>query len=213
MRKWGAHAVAVEYPGYGVYKDKDIDVNDDLFLRDAEAVYDFFCKELAVHPSQVIIFGRSIGSGPATLLASRRPHGALFLFSPMKSLKDSVNSKSFSMGGWCYSAFDNEKLIKSITTPTFIIHGKRDEVIHFSKSLDLYNASGAAPDLKTVHLPNDMTHNNFDLETDFLPASLDFLNRVAQHPIPQQFPPIDPQRVLNIFAHRQWHHPQHNNQE
>ena len=177
MRKWGAHAVAVEYPGYGVYKDKDIDVKDDLFLRDAETVYDFFCKEL-VHPSQVIVFGRSIGSGPATLLASRRPHGAFFLFSPLKSLKDCVNSFTLNILGMFYSAFDNEKVIRNVRTPTFIIHGRKDQVIHFSKSLDLLNASGAHPQLKVCEVITEMTHNAFNMDTDFIIPSLQFLHRI-----------------------------------
>ncbi len=60
------HIVAVEYPGYGIYKGKP---NADQIEADADAVFDYFNQYLKVPKDQIIILGRSIGSGPATYLA------------------------------------------------------------------------------------------------------------------------------------------------
>lgn len=50
-------------------------------------VYDFLTLNLRIDSSNIFIFGRSIGSGPATYLSSQRKPGALVLMSPFTSLR------------------------------------------------------------------------------------------------------------------------------
>lgn len=47
-----------------------------------------------------MIFGRSIGSGPATYLASQHKPGCLVLMSPFTSLKDAVKDYVKFVGTW-----------------------------------------------------------------------------------------------------------------
>jgi len=68
--------------------------NEDVFdaceeniLDDAEYLYDYFNKVLGIDEKDIIIFGRSMGSGPATHLASVRKPGALLLMSSFKSIR------------------------------------------------------------------------------------------------------------------------------
>jgi hypothetical protein len=49
----------------------------------------------------VLLFGRSMGSGPATYLASKYSPGALILMSPYTSIRNVVRSKV----GWALSLF------------------------------------------------------------------------------------------------------------
>ena len=74
----------MEYPGYGLYKDSS--PNADLILNDAEYVYNYLNKRLGYDEKNIIIFGRSIGSGPSTYLASKYKPGCLVLMSPFTSL-------------------------------------------------------------------------------------------------------------------------------
>jgi len=73
----------VEYPGYGIYKGSP---NNIQIQKDAEAVYNFLVKDRSIPKSQILIFGRSIGSGPATWLASKYKIGGLVLISPFTSM-------------------------------------------------------------------------------------------------------------------------------
>lgn len=59
--------MAVEYPGYGIY-----DGSPDAYTiqKDAEIVYNYLTQILGIPESSIILFGRSIGTGPATFLAS-----------------------------------------------------------------------------------------------------------------------------------------------
>jgi acetyl esterase/lipase len=74
----------VEYPGYSIYK---ADKNAETVLEDSVAVFDFLTETLKVDSENIIVFGRSIGSAPATYLCSERKPGALILMSPFTSVR------------------------------------------------------------------------------------------------------------------------------
>ena len=74
----------VEYPGYSIYKEEK---NADTVLEDSLEVFDFMTQTLKIEPENIIIFGRSIGSAPATYLSSQRKPGALILMSPFTSVR------------------------------------------------------------------------------------------------------------------------------
>jgi acetyl esterase/lipase len=76
--------IIVEYPGYSIYKS---DKSADKILEDSLAVFDYFSLGLNINPENIIIFGRSIGTGPATYLSSQRKPAALILMSPFTSLR------------------------------------------------------------------------------------------------------------------------------
>lgn len=66
------HILCVEYPGYGQYKGSPTSAQ---IIKDAETVFDFLIQEIGYEPKNILVFGRSIGSGPATHLASTKNTG------------------------------------------------------------------------------------------------------------------------------------------
>jgi abhydrolase domain-containing protein 17 len=64
---WKCHILAVEYPTYGVYKDRDL--NQDNIIEDSLHIYDFLIQKIGLQHDQIIVFGRSMGSGGACALA------------------------------------------------------------------------------------------------------------------------------------------------
>lgn len=85
--KFDAHIIAVEYPGYGVYHGN---VNEDKVFQDAARVVEFTQRVLKWKTKDLIIMGRSIGSGPACYLAASYQVGALVLISPYTSIRGVV---------------------------------------------------------------------------------------------------------------------------
>lgn len=86
-------------------------------------VYDFAVKNLKFKPDDIYILGRSIGSGPATYLASQRICKILILFSPYTSIRE-VAMDHFSVLGYLVkNRFNNLEHIKKTDGPVFIIHG------------------------------------------------------------------------------------------
>lgn len=57
------HILAMEYPGYGLYSGK---TNASRIIEDSNSVFKFSEKVLKIDLKNIIVFGRSIGSGPAT---------------------------------------------------------------------------------------------------------------------------------------------------
>jgi len=74
----------MEYPGYGIYKSENADC--ETLQLNAQILFDFVVKTLKFDPKDVILFGRSMGSGPACHLASISKPAALILLSPYTSL-------------------------------------------------------------------------------------------------------------------------------
>jgi len=109
--------------------------------EDAEILYDYLTKVAGIPESALVLFGRSIGSGPATLLASRRNPGALLLMSPFTSIKDVAKNilgyMSF-LSGIVYERFKNLENIKKVRCPIFLLHGQKDSLIPVSHSQKLH---------------------------------------------------------------------------
>jgi hypothetical protein len=81
---------------------------------------------MKIPESSIILFGRSIGSGPATLLASKRKPCALLLMSPFTSIKDvakNILGYMAFLSGVVYERFKNLENIKNVRCPVFFLHG------------------------------------------------------------------------------------------
>ena len=91
------HVLAVEYPGYGLYKGGKPD--EAKMKEDADTIYDYLTTMCGIKESDVILWGRSMGSGPTSYLASRKQCHSLLLMSPYMSIKDATKS----LFGWAGS--------------------------------------------------------------------------------------------------------------
>ena len=83
--------------------------------------------------------GRSLGSGPATFLASKYKPAALVLISPFTSIKNAASDLFGFFGGFFIKErFDNREKIKDVSSPTLLIHGKKDTTVPWTHSEHLY---------------------------------------------------------------------------
>lgn len=67
--------------------DNIFEATEDNINQDALYVYDFINKVMGIDEENILVYGRSIGSGPATYVASKRKPGCLFLMSAFKSIR------------------------------------------------------------------------------------------------------------------------------
>ncbi len=81
--------LCVEFPGYGMYKGI---CSEDQIIKDANRVYDYLLNTLNVKEKNIIVFGRSIGSGPASYLAANRNPGVIILMSAFTSLRNVIKN-------------------------------------------------------------------------------------------------------------------------
>lgn len=210
LDSWHAHGVAIEFPGYGIYKDSGVQQTESQFINDLQYVYDYYVPRLGLGPEQVISFGRSIGSGPATLLAKLRRVGALVLFAPLTSLRDVGSERVGMLGKFAPNMFRNVDHIKEVQCPTFIVHGLKDEIIDVKQARILYERSGAINGAKYLHTPEQMGHNQFELLSDFVHPSQAFLSGVGVIGTAAGSPPlIDIALLRQAPILPELHQPQH----
>ena len=168
------HVIGVEYPGYGIYKGN---CTEERLYEDAYTVFSFLTST-GIEPADIIVFGRSIGSGPACFLAAEVRPAALLLMSAYTSIRAAVKFIAGSIAQYLIKErFRNIIHIKKVTCPVFLLHGQRDSMIPFEHSQDLRdNCAGPC----SLILPVNMDHNEFDFFEDL---SLPFSAFLMQHGI------------------------------
>ena len=184
-RRLRVHVLAVEYNGYGG-ADGSATVRD--VEADAAAGYDEALR-LGFAPDRVVLYGQSVGSGPACWLASRKPVAGVVLHSPIAS-----GIRALAGGGACspvhvyacLDPFNNLREVAKIDAPVFVIHGTADEEIPCAHGRMLADRA------KISHAPywvEGAGHNNL-LEI----AHEDYFLRLADFlaTIPQDDPPGPP---------------------
>lgn len=137
-------------------------------------MFDYFVNTLKVHEKDIVLCGRSIGSGPAVYLAANRNPGALILISPFKSIRETAASILGVMKFIIADRFNNLGIISKVTCPLLLIHGQKDNLIPFSHSVELAKNTSGPYELL---LPEEMDHNEFNLYEDFLEPIMQFLKR------------------------------------
>ena len=91
-------------------------------------------------------------------MASQRNAKSLFVVSGFSTLKNV--GKGLYVGWAIEDIFKNIENIKQVKIPTLFIHGKKDRLIAFNDSIDLYNKCQSS--IKVLKLIEDMTHNEYD---------------------------------------------------
>jgi fermentation-respiration switch protein FrsA (DUF1100 family) len=135
LRLLGFGVLAYDYEGYGTSEGSP---SERAVYEDESAAYDFLTDNLKMQPDNIIIFGRSVGSGPAVRLAARRPAAGLILQSPFVSAFRVLTRIPLLP----FDKFPNYKEIRHVHCPVLIIHGEADTVIgpwHGRKLYDLAN--------------------------------------------------------------------------
>ena len=129
-----------------------------------------------IEEKDIIVFGRSMGGGPAAWLAGTFKPRALGLMSAYTSVcrvaRDHV--------GWFPTLFLSERFeninqVARARCPTFILHGHQDEVIPFHHGQELNEAAIGEPKV-FIERPH-MTHNDYNLNRDLLRPLKDFFTR------------------------------------
>ncbi len=135
-----ARVLAIDYGGYG----KSVGpLSEAAVYEAAEAAYRHLTGELGIRPERVVLYGKSLGGGPATELASRLPCGALIL--------QSVFTSVAAMGRGMFpflpvsllvrNRFDNLAKIGKVTCPKLVVHSRDDEVIPYSMGEAVFAAA------------------------------------------------------------------------
>lgn len=124
-------------------------------LDDALAAFDWG----AAKGAPVVIWGRSLGSGPATYVASLRDADALLLETPfLSAVHVAAERYPYLPVYWVMQdQFPVDKWIKDVTEPVLIAHGTADTTIDVSNGKQLYDL---VPHQDELWIVPDGTHGD-----------------------------------------------------
>lgn len=136
----GMSVFLFDYRGYGKSEGSP---DEEGIYADAEAAYAYLTGELEIAPERIVLLGRSLGSAPAARLATRVPHAATVLVSPLPSARHMARRMFAGLPvDWlARSRFPVVDWVRERSTPLLVIHGDRDDVIPFSFGREVFDAA------------------------------------------------------------------------
>ncbi|MEM9916444.1 MAG: alpha/beta fold hydrolase [Bacteroidota bacterium] len=144
LQRWGQYTVdftrrgydvlALDYRGYG---KSGGEAQEDLFYQDAYQLYQQVRQKFS--PSEIILYGRSLGSAVASQLATRVRARMLVLETPFDNIPSVFQSK-FPLGILPFelkNEFPNDEHVQKVQYPICIIHGTKDQLVPLKCALRL----------------------------------------------------------------------------
>jgi len=171
------HVMSFEFPGYGLHLGhasmRSID-------EAASAVLDYIMNDLKVNLSQVVWYGRSIGSGPALRAVHRiskemkQQPGGIVIQCGFANFPEVAGHLFGRVAKRLVSRlWPNEAMLKELHCPVLLIHGRNDTMIPIQQSEKLWNAV-SMKELSHFHTC-DCGHNDFNFRRCTLRPIYDFL--------------------------------------
>ena len=157
------HAVyLLHYRGYGGSSGKP---SEAALFADALALFD---KVHADHQN-VVVVGRSLGSGVAVHLASLRPVARLVLVTPYDSLQDLAAQQFpyFPVRWLLLDKFESWRYAEHVVVPTLVVAAEHDEIIPRSSTEALYRRFRTG--IATFKVVAATSHNTISESPQYMP--------------------------------------------
>ncbi|HET7613301.1 MAG TPA: alpha/beta hydrolase [Gemmatimonadaceae bacterium] len=167
----GVSLILMNYRGYGRSTGRP---SEQALFADALTIYDHVAKMPGVDARRIIVMGRSLGSGVATYLASRRRVSAVVLVTPYDSMAavGHTHYPFLLVGPLLKHPFDSVHRAPGIDSPMLAIIAGADTIIPPSHGQALVKAwRGPA---SSAFFPA-AGHNDIRLQPAYWPAIRDFI--------------------------------------
>ncbi len=162
FRELGFSVLLIDYRGYG--RSQGSFPSENRVYQDAETAYNYLVKQRQLSPSEIFLYGHSLGGAVAVELAVTHSEAAgLIVQSSFTSMLDMVERQSlmrlFPVRLLLTQKFDSLAKLKLLKIPVLFVHGTADSLIPAEMSNKLYATSGEP---KQILLVPNAKHNNGD---------------------------------------------------
>lgn len=131
FQRRGISVLAFDYPGYGTSGGEPTEAGCYAAI---EAAYAHAVDALGFKPNAITLYGRSLGSGPATWLAQRESVRAVIMDGAFTSTFRVLTEVKLLP----WDRFDNYARLPDIDCPILVIHGTEDRTVPFSHALRIW---------------------------------------------------------------------------
>jgi len=146
--------VSYDYTGYG-HSHTDVPSEKNAFA-DILAVIKRVHQQHKIAYTDMVLFGKSLGSGPTSYAASKFPVKGVILESAFLSCLDIVFHKAVKEVLHSFNVFPNYRFIPLIKCPLLLIHGTEDCIVPVQHAHDLAKLSKT----ETITYYPKADHNN-----------------------------------------------------
>lgn len=143
IRAIGVNVFAYDYQGYGTSQGKPSEQNA---YRDIDVAYNYLTTVLKQPPNRIVVYGRSVGSGPSIDLATRQPIGGLVTESGFTSVFRVITHVPI----YPFDKFTNISKISAVHCPVLFIHGTKDQTIPIWHGRALFDRANQPKTFLTV---------------------------------------------------------------
>lgn len=128
FRNCGASVLAIDYPGYG---ESGGDPSERAFYQAADAAFRFLTQKRGAASSEIVVFGRSLGSVLALHVSARAACRGVILHSSFLSIPDVAASRYpfLPVRPFCLIRFQARAAAESVRSPVLFIHAEHDRAV------------------------------------------------------------------------------------
>lgn len=180
--------LTVSYRGYGATPGKP---SQRALFADALAIYDHVVEREGVDPRNIVVMGRSLGSGIAAMLASERAVRAAILITPYDSLVDVAarHYAIFPVRWLLRHPFPSVEFAKHTQAPALMLAAERDYIVPPTHAQRLHEAWKGD---SRLHVLSGIGHNDIERHPQYYSLLNSFLLEQVAAPVrTQQVPPKD----------------------
>lgn len=150
----GYNFFIMDYRGFGKSKGK---LSERAICHDADYCYDYLTKKF--REDQIVVYGRSLGTGIATFVASHHDPKTLVLEAPYFSVLDLIPRQHpylprFLVPLLIKYHFRTDKWIVHVDAPIHIFHGTDDELVPYHSSTRLLKLIKEKKDATLIPIKN-----------------------------------------------------------
>lgn len=151
--------LVIDYRTYGKSKGQ---LKESYFYSDAQHSYNYL--KSFYDESEITLYGRSLGTGIASYLASTNMPKQLILESPYYNIADVAENRFpvFPVKSLLKYEFPNNEFLPQVQCPTTIFHGTEDHVVPYSSGKKLYELGLKNVDLIPIEGGGHNNLINFD---------------------------------------------------
>jgi pimeloyl-ACP methyl ester carboxylesterase len=161
----------MDYRGFGKSTGNRTET---ILYSDAQYIYKWLTEQYK--EKEIVLYGRSLGSGIAARVASWNSPKMLILDSPYYSFFKQI----YRFGGFLFPLkwvlkyqIRTDWFIKKVTCPIFFLHGTKDKLMPFSDSIQLQKLN---PSHSMIYLIENGGHNDLTTFANYHEYLYDILN-------------------------------------
>lgn len=157
---------------YRAYGKSEGEANQKVIYEDALKVFD----EIKQNHKTISLMGRSLGSGVASYVASKKDIEKLILITPYDSILN-VAKEAYSflpVALLLKDRYESTRYVPSIKAKTLIIYASEDEVINPKRTQNLIDSFNK--ELLEVYLINGANHNDISIYQEYTKVIDEFMN-------------------------------------